>query len=182
MEPMYLAMTSEFLSLNHQGSPWFYFFFNFFFPPSCITWPVGFLFPNLRSNLCPCSGSQESQTTRPLGKFQLADFLIPSLEMAPSRYPVHTITDTPNFRLSSEQVSLLEVFSRQAVGNIGKLRSSSPRILVSFPLTPSKLAGSRRVLSVVIFISFPGDKHYLTHFTDKESKKFRILPKARICS
>ena len=83
-----------------RGVPGFLFSFLiliFFF--SCITWPVGFLFPNLGSDLCPCSGSQESQTTRPLGKSQMADFLIPSLDMAPSRYPVHTITDTPHFRL-----------------------------------------------------------------------------------
>ena len=100
MEAVYFALTSEFLPLNHQGSPWLsFFFFNFNIFFSCITWPVGFLFPNLGSDLCPCSGSQESQTTRPLGKSQMADFLIPSLDMAPSRYPVHTITDTPNFRL-----------------------------------------------------------------------------------
>lgn len=63
----------------------------------------GILVPQLAIKPVPCSGSQESQTTGPLGKSQMADFLIPSLDMAPSRYPVHTITDTPNFRLSSGQ-------------------------------------------------------------------------------
>ena len=148
MEAVYFALTSEFLPLNHQGSPWlsfFFFNFNIFFQLHHMA--CGLLVPQPGIRPVPLqwkSGVPNHQTSRevPNGWFLDSFTRYGSLQVSCPHHHWHP-------KLQALKGTVGQPITTCS-GNTGKLRSSSPKILVSFPLAPSKLAGSRRVLSIVI--------------------------------